>query len=67
MFLTQFALYSGEYNFVDEVYSKLKPYNLIQVDGEAKIASNARYKHSDTPVHDDPDKLSFLNDSIISF
>ena len=49
------------------ILSKLQRYNLIQGDGEAKMASNARYKHSDTPSHDAPDKLASLFDSTITF
>ena len=39
----------------------------MQSDGEAKLASNARYQHSDNPSHDATDELAFLFDSITSF
>ena len=40
---------------------------MIQGDGEAKMASSARYKHSDTPSHDAPVKFAFVFNSIIFF
>ena len=45
---------------------KSDPYNFIQSGEEAKMASIARYKHTDAPTLDAPDKLAFFSALFLS-